>query len=271
MPRPTDLRAVLLLFFLSGATGLLYQVVWVRHFVHVFGATVLAVSTVLAAFMGGLALGGLAGGRLVARTRNPLRLYGLLEIGLAAYAGFVPVLLHWIHPLYGSFYSGMEGSFWGLSALRFVVSVILLLPPTFLMGATLPLLTGHAERASVGQDPGWVKRRVAWLYAINTFGAVAGTFSASFFLLPGLGLTRTLWLGVAINVGVGLVALVVSRGAAGSVPGDAAAEEPGDDPAVTADTLPASPLPAAAVLTTAGVLGFSALALEVLWTRTLSL
>lgn len=282
-----SLRAVLLLFFLSGATGLLYQVVWVRGFVHVFGATVLAVSTVLAAFMGGLALGGLAGGRIVRRVRNPLRLYGLLECALAVLAGLVPTMVKLAHPLYAGLYPSLADSFWALSAVRFGVSMLILIPPTFLMGATLPLLTAHAESAARDAEPGWIRRRVAHLYAVNTFGAVAGTAAASFVLLPGLGLRMTLFAGVALNVLVGLAAIVLagrsgSAAAAASVPAGAAAGTP-EDPATSAAPAPAAagsaasadsapaPIARPALLAAAGVLGFSALALEVLWTRTLTL
>jgi spermidine synthase len=274
--RAASLRAVLLLFFLSGATGLLYQVVWVRGFVHVFGATVLAVSTVLAAFMGGLALGGLAGGRLAGRVRNPLRLYGLLECALAVLAGLVPALVQLAEPIYAALYPSMAGSFWGLSAVRFGVSVLILMPPTFLMGATLPLLTAHAEAAARDAGPAWVRRRVAHLYAVNTFGAVAGTAAASFLLLPALGLRATLLAGVTVNVLVGLAAIALSRGARAPAPAAAGAENepaPAPPPPSAADA-PAADAPAVArpaLLLAAGALGFSALALEVLWTRTLTL
>ncbi len=260
-PVPVRSRAVLGLFFSSGAVGLLYQVVWIRLFVHVFGATVLAVSTVLAAFMGGLALGGLWGGRMAPRLRNPLRAYGLLELGLGLYAGLVPFVLRAIDPLYETVYPGLSGSFWGLSALRFAVSAIILLPPTFLMGATLPVLTAHAERL-----PLRARQRVAHLYAINTFGAVTGTVGASFVLLPGLGLSRTLVLGVALNLAIAGIALRLARTEEGRV---GAAEARDEDTARPEREGPA--IPRALILTTAGVLGFAALAFEVLWTRALAL
>ncbi|MBZ0267398.1 fused MFS/spermidine synthase, partial [bacterium] len=206
--------AALSLFVASGAVGLLYQVVWVRLFVHVFGATVLAVSTVLAAFMGGLALGGWTGGRLAARIARPLRAYALVELALAGVAGLTPLLLRALDPLYASLYPHLSSHFWVLSAVRFVAGVLVLLPPTFLMGATLPLLVETAGRLSDG-----LRGRVAHLYAANTFGAVAGTAAASFLLLPSLGLTRTLLIGIAVNVVIALLALALGRAqAAGSAP-----------------------------------------------------
>ncbi|MGQ0720264.1 MAG: fused MFS/spermidine synthase [Candidatus Eiseniibacteriota bacterium] len=224
-----------------------------RWFVHELGATVLAVSTVLSAFMGGLALGGFAAGRVVHRVRNPLLAYGIAEIVLAALAACVPALLGSAQSLYAALYPKLADSFWALSGVRFAVGVLVLLPPTFLLGATLPLLASH-----VGPSTG--RRRVAHLYAANTLGAVCGTVAASFALLPAFGLSGTLRLAMGVNLGVGLVAVLLSR-AARPVPDEdgAAVHAPGPD------------VPRPALLATAGVLGFAALALEVLWTRTLSL
>ena len=257
-----SLPTLLLLFFLSGAAGLLYQVVWTRLFVHVFGATVLAVSTVLAAFMAGLALGGVWAGRIAARVKSPLRLYGILEAALGVYAAFVPTLLSAVDPLYAKLYPALQGSFGALSAARFVVSSLVLLPPTFLMGATLPLLTEEVERRG-----GPARRHVALLYGVNTFGAVAGTVASSFVMLPAIGLQRTLLSGVAGSVLVGLGAIALSRRASGTTPGDAVA--PATSAATAIAVAPIVPRPL--VLLTTAILGFSALAFEVLWTRTLTL
>lgn len=254
-----SLPTLLLLFFLSGAAGLLYQVVWTRLFIHVFGATVLAVSTVLAAFMAGLALGGVWAGRVAARVKSPLWLYGVLEAALGVYAAFVPTLLGLVDPLYAKLYPALQDSFSALSATRFVVSSLVLLPPTFLMGATLPLLTEEVERRG-----GPARRHVALLYAVNTFGAVAGTVASSFLMLPAIGLTRTLLAGVATSVLVGLGAIVLARRAGDVRSSDVAAASP--PVAVSAAIVP-RPL----VLLTTAILGFSALAFEVLWTRTLTL
>lgn len=262
----TRLRAAFLLFLVSGANGLLYQVVWVRHFVHVFGATVLAVSTVLAAFMGGLALGGAWGGRIAARLNRPLRTYGLLELALALYAGAVPWILTMIDPLYAALSPRISESFWALSSIRFVFSCLVLLPPTFLMGATLPILTRYAE--SLGEG---TQRRVAQLYAVNTLGAVVGTIAASFLLLPSLGLARTLACGVLLNLLVAFTALWLGRRAiarAETPPADS-----GPSPGTPSVAVPAtsSSISRPLVLATTGILGFAALAFEILWTRTLSL
>lgn len=261
-------RLVLALFFLSGATGLLYQVVWTRQFVHVFGATVLAVSTVLAAFMGGLAAGGYYAGKRAARQSRPLRTYGILEAILAIYALAVPWILRGVDLFYASIYDDLQGSFGLLSGIRFVVSFLILLPPTFLMGATLPLLVEHATRvAPQNRSP------VARLYGINTFGAVVGTAGASFVLLPQLGLSATLLFGVGVNLALAIAAVVAgarpirtAAAAAGATAGSQAEADAATPPLTAGPTIP-GPL----LLGAAFALGFTALAFEVLWTRTLSL
>ncbi|MDP6461864.1 MAG: fused MFS/spermidine synthase, partial [Gemmatimonadota bacterium] len=251
------LTPVLLLFFLSGANGLLYQVVWVRQFVHVFGATVLAVSTVLAAFMGGLALGGAWGGRIARRLRRPLRTYGWMELGLALYAGAVPWILVLLDPVYGALNAKLGGSFWMLSTVRFALSTLVLVPPTFAMGATLPILARYAEggnRAASG---------VARLYSVNTLGAVAGTVATGFVLLPEIGVLRTLALGVLVNLLLAVTAILLGRREEAGAPRTPEAPRAGET-VVRA-------IPGSLILLTAGVLGFAALSSEILWTRVLSL
>src|SRR5438445_6987475 len=104
-----------LCFVLSGATGLIYEVLWARMLGLVFGATTLAVSTVLAAFMGGLALGSALAGRLAARFRRPVRAYGLIEIGVAVYALLVPLLFHWVDSVYALIWQNLHPGFYVFS------------------------------------------------------------------------------------------------------------------------------------------------------------
>jgi spermidine synthase len=236
----------------------------VRLFSLLFGATVLAASTVLAAFMGGLALGGWWAGRNAQRWARPLEMYGRLELLLAAIAALVPVLLRAVEPLYAALYPALGESWPALTAVRFAASGVVLLPPTFLMGATLPLLVRHAES-------GGGRRRVAELYGVNTLGAAAGTIAATFALLPAAGLTATLVVGVVANAVLGATALMLGR----HVPVDTAAEAASED--LRGVDAPASsaaaplPFPRALLYVTAGVLGLAALAFEVLWMRALAL
>jgi spermidine synthase len=180
-------------------------VVWLRWLVHLFGATTLAVSTILTAFMGGLALGAWVGGRLAPRLARPLRAYGLLELAIGAYALLLPLLLDGVPPLLRMLGATEASSFGALSLARFGLAAALLVVPTACMGATLPIL---AE--AVTARPGELGGRVGRLYAVNTAGAVLGTAAAGLALLPTLGVTATNRIAIGLNVAVGLAALVVA-------------------------------------------------------------
>ena len=134
---------LVILFFASGACGLVYEIVWSRLLVLVMGATTFAISTVLTAFMAGLALGAYLGGLLAPRLRRPAMAYGLMEIGIGLYALLLPWLLSLAVPLYRWLYGASESNFLLLTTVRFVVCTLLLLIPTTLMGATLPVITQH--------------------------------------------------------------------------------------------------------------------------------
>src|ERR1044071_6952598 len=120
---------ILLCFFASGMSGLIYQVVWVRELVLVFGATTFAVSTVLTAFMGGLALGSYYFGRRSERVARPLRLYGALEIGIGLYGLAVPLIFAALPTVYHSFWRWFQLSFFALSIVRFVFATLVLIVP----------------------------------------------------------------------------------------------------------------------------------------------
>ena len=140
-------RAVVyLLFFLSGAAALLYEVLWLRMLILIFGSTQFAVSTILTAFMGGLALGSFLFGRLIDRRDDPVRLYGLLEIGIGLYALTIPALFQMLVPVSRAIWGSFEPDFFVFSLLRFLFIMVALLFPTTLMGGTLPVLSRFAAR-----------------------------------------------------------------------------------------------------------------------------
>ena len=145
-----SLKIISLCFVLSGATGLIYEVLWARMLGLVFGATTLAVSTVLAAFMGGLALGSALAGKFAPRIGKPLSTYGWMEIGIAIYALLVPLLFRLVDYVYALIWQQLHPGYFTFSLWRFVLSGLVLLVPTTLMGATLPVLAErkHSWRAS---------------------------------------------------------------------------------------------------------------------------
>jgi spermidine synthase len=187
-------------------SGLVYQVVWVRELVLVFGATTFAVSTVLTAFMGGLALGSFYFGRRSERIARPLRLYGFLEICIGIYGLAVPLIFAALPSIYHPIWRWLQLSFFALSIVRFLFAALVLILPTALMGATLPVLSTYYAR-----DSHRIGLRVGSLYSLNTFGAVLGAAVTGFVLIPLLGMHATTATAAAINLALGLVALKVSR------------------------------------------------------------
>jgi len=251
-------RLVLVLFFLSGACGLVYQVVWARMLTQAFGTTAAAVGTVLAAFMAGLALGGWLLGMAADRSASPLRLYAWLELAVGASALAAHFLLDRIAPVYVWAYHAAGESEAVLAVVRFALAFALVMAPTVFMGATLPVLARFVVRrlAVAGTE-------LSTLYAINTFGAVAGTLATGFFLIGALGIHWTVALAVVGNLAVGLAAwLVASRLGPARAPGAEPASE-------SAAAQPVSRALLAFVLVALGVSGMTSFAYEIYWTRSL--
>jgi spermidine synthase len=255
---------LLLLFFATGACGLVYQQLWVRLLSLVFGVTVYAVSTVLASFFAGLALGSYVAGRLVDRARRPLRWYGLAEI-LVGLAGLGTIAaLSGVERVYVWMAAVLPDSVPTLTVVRFVLSFAVLLVPATLMGASLPIVVRSALVRS-----GHLGERVSLLYATNTAGAIAGTLVAGFWLIGERGLTFSFRLAAAVNIAVGIAAVVGSRAWETArrpvepiAPSDHTADPSG--PTLSVGTR-------RSVLTVFTVSGFVSLALEVVWFRVLVL
>jgi spermidine synthase len=240
------------IFFFSGAFSLIYEVAWVRALTLEFGSTTLAVSTVVSVFMGGLALGSWLAGKRADALERPLRVYGILELLIGAYALLTPILFKTLLPAISALGVALSGSFLALSILRFLAAAVILLPPTVLMGATLPVLSRlfAARQRDGGLGAGL-------LYAVNTLGALAGTLLAGFALLPTLGLAWTLLSTAILNLAAAAVAVAAGRKEV--VPASTA---------VTASPAPPADWPpfVAVALT-----GFAAMACQVTWTRILAL
>lgn len=248
---------VLTCFLLSGFAALLFQTAWTRQFAFVFGTSELAIATVLAAYMGGLSLGAAVAGRLAHRIRRPILVYGLLELGVGLSALFMPFAISATTALarvwFGSVDAPPDASGMGLGLFYLGCSFLVLLVPTAFMGATLPLLARYAVRRD-----DQIGGRIGALYATNTVGAIFGTLIAGFWLLPALGLSRTIYTGVAVNFLVFLVAAGLARSVA--------------TPARSAT--PAAPRFAwqryDSILPLILLSGITSFAYEVLWTRLIS-
>jgi spermidine synthase len=252
---------VFAIFFSSGISGLVYEVVWLRMLSRIMGVTIYATSTVLAAFMAGLALGSFLFGRYIDRSRSPLKVYAFLEFLIGVTALLVPLIFSVSVPLFKYVYQASGESAFSLTLLRTAVTFIALLVPTTMMGGTLPILTSWLVRREklFGKSFGL-------LYGINTFGAVAGVFLSGYITIGLLGEWATMLLGFVINMLVALIAYFISRKEA----------SPQDESAEPEPTSPRriSPYPdkiRRIVLIAFAVSGFTSLAYEVIWTRQLIL
>lgn len=197
---------VLALFFCSGATALVYEVVWSKFLSQMFGSTIYAQTVVLAAFMGGLALGNRLFGKWADRLRQPVQAYGSLELIVGIYALLFPTA-DWItNHIFVSIGSHIVEKPLLLLLLKGVLAAALLLGPTILMGGTLPLLAAWLQKS--GNDAG---RQSAKFYSVNSLGAVAGAACAGFWLVQTFGMIATLRLTALVNVTIGLVAILLSR------------------------------------------------------------
>ena len=246
-------------FFLSGAVGLAYEIVWTRELSLLFGVSIYAVSAVLVAFMGGLGLGAEFFGRRLNRGLAPLRLYAVIEMSLGLYVILFPLWLSILEKVYLALHPGVEGMSFFVIMIRFILAVSVLAIPCILMGGTLPALSKYFAKyeSESGRAPGK-------LYALNTLGAMVGCIAAGFFMVEHFGLNNTLRIGALVNLVLGLTVWLVGREEnwqlVPSIEKDINKKE-----ATTEDGGRLT------LLILFGISGFCALALEVTWTRMLIL
>ena len=246
----TTFTALGLLYFASGAVGLVDEVIFFKYLSLAFGATAHASSAVLVAFMGGLALGAIAAARFDARVSRPLLVYGALEIAVGVLCAVSPWLFGAVAHLYASMAAGTT-SLATLELVRTGLAAAVVLLPTVAMGATLPLVS---RVAGAGDGAGVGARRVATLYAANTAGGAVGALLGAYAVIPALGLTTSLRAGAVVSVGIGVTAILLSR----RVPASAATS-PADVPSSARPLPSADPLPRGVMLAAAasGLLVFA--------------
>ena len=244
------------IFFLSGFSALIYQLLWFRQLGFIFGNTVFAATTVLTAFMGGLALGAHLFGKAVHRAKSPVRWFAWLEFGIGLYALAVPWMFGLVQGFYRWVYQNVSDSIWVLTPVWFLLAIVVMFLPTVLMGATLPVLAQGLTR----RDRHFASR-ISLLYGVNTFGAVGGLVAAGFLLIPAIGLWRTNLIAVGSDLLVGAIAWWLATRLPAAPPSDGTDIEPSDEGSAwrVARTL----------LLASGVSGFLALAFEVVWFRAL--
>ena len=248
---------------------------WLRLLSLVFGVTVYAASTVLAGFMAGLGVGSFLGGRLARRIRQPLAAFGVAEILVGGTAFLTPIALSWLTQLWVSMHGSLPNSPAAITIIRFIVAFLVLIVPTSLMGATLPLIVKSAiARADR------IGGKIGLLYAINTTGAIAGALIAGFYFIAEIGVARSFQIAAATNILIGATAIAASRlqrvpGVPG-VPGvpevlPRAQEKPQHHDEPQEPQVPQEPQEPAVVLWVFFVSGMMSLALEIVWFRMLVL
>jgi len=252
-----------MLFYSSGAFALVYQVVWTRMMIHVFGSTALAVGTVLAAFMCGLAGGAWVFGKAADKSRNCFRLYALLEIGVALTACLSHLLLSNFGPANLALYQWFGSSAVIYGVFRFVLAFVLVMVPTLFMGGTLPVLTRFLARQQTS-----IGVKLSTLYSVNTFGAVSGVLLTGFLLIGKFGIHVPVYIALAGNLLIGGLAWLISR----SLQESAQASPPAVDIPVAVskpETNPPGIGTIRLVVLGLGISGFTSFAYEIYWTRSL--
>ena len=251
---------ILIFFFVSGVTGLIYEVVWTRLLTRVMGNTHYSIATVLTIFMAGLALGSYLGGRWIDGKKNPLFVYAALEGAIGIYCLLIPSIIDSAFPLFEWVYQTQNESYSKASLYRFFICGAILLIPTALMGATLPVLSKYVsrERACIGRD-------VGTLYSLNTFGAVFGALSSAFLFMRIWGVLATIWFAAGLNILIAVVIFILFR----SDVNTASKEELNQ----TKESIESSSLGSNVIfiLLAFGFSGWCALTYQIAWNRILSL
>lgn len=248
-------------FFLSGFSGLVYEIIWSRQLLLIFGSTTNSVVAVTAAFMAGLALGSAVFGRLSAKKFNALKVYAFLEAatGLSAISTLATFSL--INTVFGSFYTNLSSNLILLEGIKFLLTFIALLPATFSMGATLPTIVKYFNERDVNSI-----FDISRLYAFNTLGAVVGVLLSAFVFIELFGLSHSLMVGFAINIFIAISAFIISGNKSTKV----IAKYSENNKALSKKTSVKINSENLFILVTYGVSGFISLSYEILWTRMLT-
>lgn len=262
-------------FLLSGISGLIYEVIWTRMLTSIFGGTTLAVSTVLTAFLGGLALGSFIGGKFIDKFKKPLLAYGILELAIGIYGLLVPVIFSepFLAPVWQNLVQAFESVQYLSYLVRFLICIVLLAIPTVMMGATLPVLSRYLT--NVRSD--MVAFNVGILYTINTVGAIVGTFLAGFILLPSIGVNASVYIAAALNLilaGAVIALAQLNKAVQIDTPNIEAVKKEQNESVEKLISQSQDDIPADVVklsMIAFAVSGFVALVFEVVWTRTLTL
>ncbi|MGB9746108.1 MAG: fused MFS/spermidine synthase [Bacteroidales bacterium] len=260
LPRGTARAVLFLVLFFSGVSALIYQIIWIRKFGLVFGVHVFSMSTVLTAFMAGLALGALYFGRLVDKKKNPLLLFMALELGIGLFAIFFPLTFRGLEEIYAAISRNIPLGNYSIQLIRFLLAFLFLLVPTTLMGGTMPVIVKIFT-----DNIGKVGNRVSLLYGTNNLGAVVGGFLAGFVIIQHLGLNQSGYLAAMLNLLNTVMVFLVVRFAARIEIG----MEPQEESDSFSPVMKIAPGVLKLVLWVFAIEGFTTLSYELIWSRIL--
>jgi spermidine synthase len=186
--------ALALILFFSGAYSLIYQIAWVRFLTLLLGSTTMGITTVVATFMSGLALGSWLASKYLIGRKNPLKIYALLELIIALTSFITPLLFNWAFTSIPDILQKFGDANFSIFVLRVLFSAVIMLIPTICMGAALPVLGKYLQ-----EQTNLAERRITIIYGLNTLGASMGCIASGYYLLPGIGLINTIYLTAAAN------------------------------------------------------------------------
>jgi len=253
------------MFFASGVAALIYQVLFAKELALVFGSTATATFTVLATFLGGMAIGSLIGGVMAPRVARPIVVYAFVELAIAVFCTLTPALFAALQGAYVFLAADMPPASPMLVVLRVALGAGVLLVPTVLMGMTLPLLA-----QAVNPSGKHLGSSVAWLYACNTAGAALGAIVTSYFVIPALGVRSTTLIAAVMNLLVALGALELAK-AYGALPAPTSAPTAALNVSGASITKPGSRGVLLGALAALGLGGVLSLGLEVVYVHMLSI
>lgn len=264
MSIPKHKKLLLPLFFLSGFSALVYEVIWARMLALVFGSTFEAVSAVVTAFMAGLAMGSYFMGKWVDRRQNPLFLYSLTEFGIGIASLSLYFIIIFLPEIHSAFHDliAIKADYILFNDREYILEFILVFVPASLMGATFPLMVKSyiTSRNYVGEG-------MSVIYTINTLGAVFGAFLTGFFMIPNIGTRLTIFTAVSINVLLSLASYLIGRFY--STPVSAPPLIAHKNGLGLPEAAYSTPRVSFSILTVLTLSGFTALAYQIAWTRVL--
>lgn len=249
-------KIIYTLFFFSGTAGLIYEIIWGRLLVLIFGSTTNSIVAVISAFLGGLAIGSLIAGKFADKlsSKQLIRTYSFLEIGVGLTGASTLILLWGVRLIYAVFSDGSSVTL-SLLLVKFALTILVLLIPTILMGATLPILIKFAEKENKS-----IGKSVSFLYATNTLGGVLGVILSAFVLIELFGLRNSLLIASAVNLLIGLTARFIK-------PISKAVKEKEGEGLTFSNVLSKKTL---FIIFAFSLSGLISIAYEVLWTRILT-